>query len=263
MATARRKAPAELVEYRRKRNFGRTPEPSGAASPSPGQRFVVQKHAASHLHYDFRLEMGGTLKSWAVPKGPSLDPSVKRLAIHVEDHPLAYADFEGVIPKGEYGGGTVMIWDEGEWQPQGDADAGYRKGHLRFILQGKKLHGAWNLVRTTKAEEKKQWLLLKDKDEYASSSDVLRELPNSAVSKRSMESIAQQHDRVWHSEISTPVPEHVEPQLATLVSQVPDGDDWLHEIKYDGYRFMCRLLDGQVRLLTRNGNDWSARFPSL
>lgn len=266
MAAPRRKSPTELDEYRSKRNFQRTPEPSGAVSASQGRRFVIQKHAASHLHYDFRLEMGGTLKSWAVPKGPSLDPKVKRLAIHVEDHPLDYATFEGVIPQGEYGGGTVMIWDQGEWLPEGDVEAAYLKGHLRFNLRGKKLQGGWSLVRTTKNDGKEQWLLLKGRDEFASEQDVLNDLPNSVVSKRSMETIALERQRVWHSKTNatqTTLPETLLPQLATLVDKVPEGDDWLHEIKYDGYRLMCRLVADEVRLLTRNGNDWSARFPAL
>jgi bifunctional non-homologous end joining protein LigD len=136
-----------LTEYRRKRNFKRSPEPQDNAAATAGRQFVVQKHAATRLHYDFRLELGGVLKSWAVPKGPSLDPSVKSLAVHVEDHPLSYAAFEGVIPEGEYGGGTVMVWDHGTWAPEGDPEKAYRKGHLTFELRGKKLRGQWTLIR--------------------------------------------------------------------------------------------------------------------
>ena len=156
-----------LKQYRQKRSFKRTPEPSGSKTVKPGHRFVVQKHAASHLHYDFRLEMGGTLKSWAVPKGPSLDPAQKRLAIQVEDHPIEYADFEGTIPQGEYGGGTVMVWDRGNWIPEnGDPEAAYRAGELKFTLEGQKLQGSWVLVRTDRSGTRTpQWLLIKHRDD--------------------------------------------------------------------------------------------------
>src|SRR6185295_14763669 len=158
-----------LHEYKRKRHFKRTPEPKGEKAPSNGRSYVIQKHASRNLHYDFRLELDGVLKSWAVPKGPSLDPSVKRLAVHVEDHPVEYGDFEGIIPKGEYGGGTVMLWDHGLWEPLGDPHKAYQKGHLRFALHGEKLHGGWHLVRSRRGEEgeKEQWLLFKDDDDVA------------------------------------------------------------------------------------------------
>jgi bifunctional non-homologous end joining protein LigD len=159
-----------LREYKRKRNFRRTPEPAGgAAAKSKARQFVVQKHDATRLHYDFRLELDGTLKSWAVPKGPSLDPAVKALAVHVEDHPLEYAGFEGTIPKGQYGGGTVMVWDRGQWEPDGDPKQGYRQGKLKFRLHGEKLHGSWALVRMggRAGEDGKNWLLIKHDDEAA------------------------------------------------------------------------------------------------
>ena len=180
----RRAVKGDLSRYREKRDFSKTPEPGGelAAAPSQGLRFVVQKHAARRLHYDFRLELDGVLKSWAVAKGPSLDPSEKRLAIHVEDHPIDYGDFEGIIPKGEYGGGTVMIWDRGFWRPEGDPAKGYAKGHLAFELDGGKLHGRWHLIRTKgrPGEKKEQWLLFKSDDEYAEPAargNVLEEAP--------------------------------------------------------------------------------------
>ena len=159
---------AQLAEYNRKRDFHRTSEPSGRVERGRGHSFVVQKHAARRLHYDFRLELDGVLKSWAVPKGPSFDPSVKRLAVEVEDHPLSYADFEGTIPHGEYGGGSVLVWDRGSWEPEGDPHKGLDKGHLRFALHGEKLSGTWNLVRTRRDPRgKPQWLLIKSHDEAA------------------------------------------------------------------------------------------------
>lgn len=181
----------DLDEYRRKRDFGRTPEPEARKGPAGGI-FVVHKHAASHLHYDFRLEMEGVLKSWAVPKGPSLDPSVKRLAMLVEDHPLDYAGFEGVIPEGQYGAGTVMIWDSGHWTPEGDPVAAFKKGAMKFSLDGKKLKGKWALVRLKRPREegKESWLLMKEKDGEASGGrDILDEMPLSAATGRGMEEI--------------------------------------------------------------------------
>src|SRR3954454_12384213 len=159
-----------LQEYKRKRNFRATPEPEGKVAKAKGQSFVIQKHAATRLHYDFRLEMEGVLRSWAVPKGPSLDPAEKRLAVHVEDHPLEYGGFEGIIPKGQYGGGTVLLWDRGTWEPEGDPVAAYRKGHIKFRLDGEKLHGGWHLVRLhgeRAGENKENWLLFKAEDEAA------------------------------------------------------------------------------------------------
>jgi len=178
-----------LREYHRKRDFGRTPEPRGdAAAARDGHRFVVQKHAASRLHYDFRLELDGTLKSWAVPKGPSLDPGEKRLAMQTEDHPIGYADFEGVIPEGEYGGGTVMIWDRGIWEPEvDDVGAALAKGDLKFTLRGTKLRGSWVLVRM----RDRQWLLIKHRDNAASTLDITAAKPRSAASRRTLAGIAR------------------------------------------------------------------------
>jgi bifunctional non-homologous end joining protein LigD len=291
-----------LEEYNRKRDFHRTPEPAGgpvrAKTPAVAPlSFVVQKHAASRLHYDFRLELNGVLLSWAIPKGPSLDPGKKRLAAHVEDHPIEYGGFEGIIPKGQYGGGTVLLWDRGRWIPEGpDPEAAYKKGSLKFRLEGEKLHGRWALVRMAgKAakERHENWLLIKECDEVAapgSDSALVDENPLSVATGRSMQKIAEDHDRVWDSGVGEiagepkpaankpklnraatrprggrkrAMPDTVTPQLATLVSDAPDGPEWLHELKYDGYRLLTRIEDGDVRLLTRNGLDWTARFAAL
>lgn len=187
-----------LVKYRQKRHFTRTPEPKGRQTSTRGNSYVVQKHDASHLHYDFRLELGGVLKSWAVPKGPSLDPSIKRLAIHVEDHPVAYGSFEGTIPKGQYGGGTVMLWDHGSWEPIGDPQKGYQAGKLKFILHGQKLRGKWMLLKTKgstdRRHQEKSWLLIKEHDEEAvdaNESDVLEKEPLSVTTGRDLNEITQ------------------------------------------------------------------------
>jgi bifunctional non-homologous end joining protein LigD len=297
-----------LREYKRKRNFRKTPEPvaNGADKPgharNTGHQFVIQKHDASRLHYDLRLELDGTLKSWAVPKGPSLDPKVKALAVHVEDHPLSYAGFEGVIPEGEYGGGTVMVWDRGEWIPEGDAAKDYRAGKLKFKLEGEKLHGSWALVRMggRAGEDGKNWLLIKHNDESARPAakyDVLKKEPLSVISLRDLPGIAEAADRTWHSKghagqsrkkakpksSSRPraskatsrslaqtsgarkssQPTKLQPQLATLAQEVPAGDGWLHELKFDGYRIFAFVKNGRVRLISRNGKDWTKRFPTI
>jgi len=186
-----------LAKYRTKRDFKVTSEPKGTSrknGPKGSLIFVVQKHQASHLHYDFRLEWNGVLLSWAVPKGPSLDPSVKRLAMAVEDHPIEYAAFEGIIPEGQYGGGTVMVWDQGTWEPEIDVESGLRDGDLKFSLHGRKLRGSWVLVRTKTGPASKSgrasWLLIKHRDRYANTSDVVSEKPRSVVSKRLMAGIA-------------------------------------------------------------------------
>src|SRR5262245_23277462 len=195
-----------LKEYRKKRDFRLTPEPRGEVAPTRSAgRFVWQKHAARHLHSDFRLELDGVLKSWAVPKGPSLDPSQKRLAVHVEDHPLEYGDFEGVIPEGEYGGGTVVLWDRGTWTPEGDPHQGYRRGDLKFHLAGEKLKGSFTLVRMGAQEDGKRenWLLIKHRDEEArrgKEGEITARLPDSVATERSVEEIAADRRRVWRSD---------------------------------------------------------------
>jgi bifunctional non-homologous end joining protein LigD len=289
-----------LETYRQKRNFDRTSEPRGKQTRRKGHSFVVQKHDASRLHYDFRLELGGVLLSWAVPKGPSLDPHVKRLAMQTEDHPLDYGDFEGVIPAGEYGGGSVLLWDQGTWEPEGDAEEMYRRGRLNFELHGEKLHGRFHLVRTPSGEKRneRRWLLFKSNDEAAepgTDARVLEENPRSVLSGRDLESIASDPDHVWTSRPAdnqtskskkparvspsapTPsvalakqpaakraaLPDFIEPQLATLAPEAPAEADWLHEIKLDGYRILARIEDGHARLLSRRGNDWTSRLPSL
>jgi bifunctional non-homologous end joining protein LigD len=207
-------ASRKLAKYQAKRDFGKTAEPSGDKPKSSfGHSYLVQKHAARRMHYDFRLELDGTLKSWAVTKGPSLNPADKRLAVHVEDHPLAYGDFEGTIPKGEYGGGTVMLWDQGSWEAIGNAEKGYKKGHLDFELHGKRLKGRWHLVRmhgNRRGDEKREnWLLIKGKDEYANDDGdaALEKFQKSVVSSRSMESLASGNAKVWTSKGSgTPAP---------------------------------------------------------
>lgn len=301
-----------LEAYREKRDFGKTPEPSGEEPmPHEGLLYVIQKHAASHMHWDFRIELNGVLLSWAVPKGPSLDPSDKRLAMHVEDHPLEYGSFEGVIPKGEYGGGTVMLWDRGTWMPDhGDPAEHLAQGHLKFYLFGERLRGKWMLVRTKGyGGGRDSWLLFKEKDDEVRSHDdfdATKEWTDSVATGRSMEQIAADIDAVWHSaegedakdggkpaalvpdarrqrgadEAAAPrlalpdlgkvpgaekaeMPKSLDVELATLVKQVPDGDQWIHEVKFDGYRILARVHDGQVRLISRNDNDWTERFSAV
>ncbi len=255
------KPDAGLRRYREKRDFSATPEPAGQRKPraAPELAFVVQKHAARRLHYDFRLELDGTLKSWAVPKGPSLDPKQRRMAVHVEDHPLDYAGFEGTIPPGHYGAGEVIVWDRGTWVPIGDAAAGYRDGKLKFVLHGRKLRGAWTLVRMQPREGERQesWLLIKEKDEAARSAaefDVTAALPDSVL--------ADAPPAIPAAAKPAPLPEEFKPALATLVEAQPKGD-WTYEIKFDGYRLLARIDGDDVRLFTRNGNDWTARLPDL
>ena len=263
-----------VSEYTRKRNFEITSEPPESAPAKRGKkvasalRFVIQKHAARNLHYDFRLELDGTLKSWAVPKGPSLDPAQKRLAVHVEDHPISYGTFEGSIPEGQYGAGDVIVWDHGVWQPIGDPQETYKAGKLKFTLIGEKLSGDWALVRThlRGSGDKEQWLLIKERDQQArpaSEFDVVAELPKSVLSDATIGDKNTKKAVKKTKAIKpkpTALPEQLAPQLATLVDKVPAGD-WRYEIKFDGYRILARIDNGEVRLLTRNGHDWTAKLP--
>ncbi|MFQ6573979.1 DNA ligase D [Pseudomonas sp. UM16] len=260
-----------LQEYQRKRDFNATSEPMGKApraKQAHALQYCIQKHDASHLHYDFRLELDGTLKSWAIPKGPSLDPKVRRLAVHVEDHPLDYASFEGTIPEGHYGAGDVIVWDRGVWQPEGDPRQAYAKGKLRFRLQGEKLAGVWNLFRTRLAGKKEQWMLVKSEDNEARSTDdydIVQAQPDSVLSERTLlprqaTSSAGQRPARASAARKAKLPEHLHPQLATLVESPPSGD-WRYEVKFDGYRLLARIKANEVRLFTRNGHDWSAKMP--
>ena len=279
-----------LDDYNRMRDFSATDEPAAkrprkAAKKAHALQYCIQKHDASRLHYDFRLELDGALKSWAVPKGPSLDPKVKRLAVHVEDHPLDYATFEGTIPEGHYGAGEVIVWDRGVWTPQGDPHEAYEKGRLKFELQGEKLAGLWNLVRTHMPGKQEQWFLIKHQDDAArpeSEYDVVQAEPDSVLSDRTIvpkrrgkaaaeaakpakkpakaKSPKKAAKASLSGAVAGPLPETLKPQLATLVESAPSGD-WLYEIKFDGYRIMARIDNGEVRLITRNGHDWTHKLP--
>lgn len=271
-----------LQRYRDKRNFSATPEPQGG-QPSGGQlQFVIQKHAARSLHYDFRLELDGTLKSWAVPKGPSLDPHERRMAVEVEDHPLDYAGFEGTIPEGHYGAGQVIVWDNGTWQPEGDARAGLAAGKLKFSLHGHKLSGRWTLVRMRGRGNERQtpWLLIKEHDdamrpaaEYSvteaepgsvMSDAVIGQAPPAATKAAGKKSAAGKRTAgKARPRATVPLPESLSPQLATLVDGVPPDGEWLYEMKFDGYRLLARVEKGEVKLFTRNGHDWTAKLRAL
>jgi bifunctional non-homologous end joining protein LigD len=274
-----------LQNYHQKRDFRKTPEPRGKIAKNAEGKlpFVVHKHAATRLHYDFRLEMAGMLASWAVPKGPSLDPKQRRLAVEVEDHPLDYGGFEGTIPAGEYGAGAVIIWDRGYWVPEGNPLTGRQQGKLKFQLFGEKLRGGWTLVRIRnprQANGKNNWLLIKDADDSASNLEIVSERPESVKSGRAIEELnnprrpgktpaqssrrsATVRRRDSANRANAAMPKFVEPQLATLVTAVPDGQQWLHELKFDGYRIFCRVDNGRVTLLTRNAQDWTGRFGAL
>ena len=316
---------AQLERYRSMRDFNTTAEPSGAGAntntfamrkptTSRGLPFVIQKHAASHLHYDFRLSWNGVLKSWAIAKGPSYNPQERRLAIEVEDHPLEYGGFEGIIPQGQYGGGTVMIWDQGSWWPQlgsENVDACLRAGHLKFEMNGSKMKGKWALIRMNHAadgpKDKPQWLLIKEHDKYErgpTDQAITDERPNSSVTGRSIDQIAQAQDHVWNSNRADPLqsaqapapksatrksapvptkkpappptpsldlrdlprerqPDFISPQLAFEAESTPNTDDWIHELKLDGYRIQARKSGSHVQLLTRKGIDWTHRMPTI
>ncbi|WP_434512893.1 DNA ligase D [Desulfitobacterium sp. AusDCA] len=253
---------AKLNRYNQKRNFERTLEPEGITEIArEGLSFVVQHHIARRDHYDLRLEWDGALLSWAVPRGPSYDTRDKRLAVQVEEHPLEYRNFEGTIPKGEYGGGVVMIWDEGCWEPYGDVDDGLREGMLKFVLKGRRLKGKWALVRLKRkaGETKDNWLLLKEKDEYAKAADGISEFSTSIRTGRTMTEIEEGEDeKITRNPFSS-----TGVQLAQLVQTVPEGEDWLYELKYDGYRILAYIEGNSVRLITRNGNDYAERFQDV
>jgi bifunctional non-homologous end joining protein LigD len=276
-----------LEDYNRMRDFSATSEPAAVKragkkkAADSALQFCIQKHDASHLHYDFRLELDGALKSWAVPKGPSLDPKVKRLAVHVEDHPLDYASFEGSIPEGHYGAGDVIVWDRGLWIPLEDPQKAYAKGKLKFELQGEKLGGIWNLVRTHMPGKKENWFLIKHQDTAARPQDdydVLLAEPDSVLSERTLvdkPKLAAKQVKPLDKPAAKPrkkasgtltgahkakIPAQLKPELATLVDSAPEGE-WSYEIKFDGYRIMARIDHDQVQLFTRNGHDWTHKLP--
>jgi len=285
-----------LKTYREKRDFRKTAEPSGEGAgkrrAAEGRRYLIQKHDATRLHFDFRLEIDGVLASWAVTRGPSLDPEDKRLAVHTEDHPLDYGEFEGTIPKGEYGGGTVMLWDEGTWEPVEGEDDDISDGKLKFTLYGRRLRGNWMLVRIKNNRDPKSkadnWLLFKERDDHAiaEKTPLTERALTSVRTGRTMEEIAEGHVE-WSKSgpkirseggealpkraprksgvggERLPLPKFVKPQLATLLEDAPAGDKWLHEIKYDGYRAIAATAGGKVAIYTRTGLDWSDRFASL
>jgi bifunctional non-homologous end joining protein LigD len=294
----------KLSTYRKKRDFDKTAEPRGdvPVKPAKQRRFVIQKHDATRLHYDLRLEFDGVFKSWAVTKGPSLDPADKRLAVEVEDHPLDYGDFEGAIPEGEYGGGTVLLWDRGTWESD-DPEKGFKKGDLKFTLHGDKLHGSWVLVRMRNDRtggKRTNWLLIKHRDEYAreGKANTILEEDRSVASGRSMDQIASgkgkapkpfmtakttraRADAVWHSNRGDDVisyaapekelkggkaaamPDFVAPELCTSVERPPSAEGWCHEIKFDGYRVQVRVEEGKATLKTRKGLDWTGKFQAI
>ena len=278
--SAKRRVSSSLSTYHAKRRFTETPEPKGAKSRKAGWSYVIQKHAARRLHYDFRLELDGVLKSWAVTRGPSLNPKDKRLAVRTEDHPVDYGSFEGVIPPDNYGAGTVLLWDRGSWEPLGDPHQGLERGKLVFRLHGERLRGEWALIRLRprKPERRESWLLIKATDDEADARhDVTKEFDTSVETERDLPSIAtDETSRVHVSNRSAKpgarrsskrdrndLPKLVEPELATLVDDVPTGDDWLFEIKFDGYRILTAASGDEVRCYTRNGLDWTARFGGL
>ncbi|HEX8301174.1 DNA ligase D [Sphingomonas sp.] len=271
-----------LERYNSKRDFAQTTEPAGAIARTGGNRFMVQKHDASRLHWDLRLEVDGVLKSWAVTRGPSIDPGEKRLAVRTEDHPLSYADFEGTIPKGQYGGGTVMLWDDGAWEPiEGKSAKDLEKGHLHFRLDGIRMKGEWLLIRLKPRgkEKAENWLLRKIDDEHAGATDFLVETALTSIKTgRTMSEIEEgKKPRVVPKAAkaakaappkpkkggSGKAPAFHSPQLATLVDSVPAGNNWLHEVKYDGYRALISVGGGGAKIFTRSGLDWTDKFPGI
>ena len=293
--TRAKKGSDPLATYNAKRDFGKTPEPSGKPESSEkGNLFIVQKHDATRLHWDLRLEVDGVLKSWAVTKGPSPDPDIKRLAVRTEDHPMSYATFEGTIPKGEYGGGTVMLWDRGSWAPiEGKSASDLDEGHLHFTLHGERMQGEWLLIRLKKkpGEKRENWLLRKLQDAHAEEGDALiereltsvltgRSMAEIAADKRGAFPLAGKKDDAFLAQMEkaaahtakkakpgkrkdAPLPKFRKPQLATLVDDVPTGNGWMHEIKFDGYRSMIAARGSEVRVYTRSGKDWTDKFGPL
>src|SRR5215470_12088982 len=279
-----------LKEYREKRDFERTTEPKPKLGREAGSQFVVQKHDARRLHYDLRLELGGTLKSWAVTRGPSLIVGEKRLAVRTEDHPMAYLDFEGNIPKGEYGGGAMIVWDRGRWESASDPELGLKKGRLDITLHGTRLKGQWHLVRMRPrpGEKKEQWLFIKADDEFGRRSgepDITEQETTSFLSGRTTQQLAAEgelrKDHAGRAEMlesrkaSLPdagtvrgarkgiLPAFIEPSLPQPTDRAPIGPQWVHEIKYDGYRMQARIDGPRVQLLTRKGLDWTSRFSPI
>lgn len=268
--------PSGIDTYRAKRRFQETPEPAGSVGGSDGDgaMFVIQKHKASHLHYDLRLEIGGALKSWAVPQGPCLDPKVRRFAKLVEDHPIEYGSFEGRIPDGNYGAGSVIIWDKGTYVSLKEPEAALAEGELKFRLAGEKLSGGWTMVRLK--DDPTSWLLIKERDPSArplADYDVLVEAPNSVVTGRPVEEEAtpapvrraprRKAPGKLAGAVAAPMPAKWRPQLASTAETPPPGKGWIHEIKYDGYRTLVFVEGGRASLITRNGHDWTDRYGAL
>lgn len=257
-------ASGALNAYRRKRDFAHTPEPRGRGSaPRNARAFVVQLHHARTRHFDLRLQLGDVLRSWAVPKGPSLDPRLKRLAVQVEDHPLDYGRFEGEIPAGQYGAGKVWVWDRGTWTPEGDARKGLAAGHLRFRLDGERLQGSWSLIRTRPRGPQPQWLLVKSKDNAARAGDEADDTPLAQYRRRSrLRSPRRARRRTSRARAGEQPPERIGLQLARLTDAAPRGAQWLHEVKFDGYRALIWRAGERVRITSRGSQDWTHRLPA-
>lgn len=275
---ARGKSKSSLDTYHSKRRFEETPEPRGRKARRKGKGYAIQMHDARRLHYDLRLELDGVLKSWAITRGPSLDPSDKRLAVRTEDHPVDYITFEGIIPEGHYGAGTVLLWDRGEWDPIGDPHEGLEEGKLTFHLRGERLKGRWALVRFKgkKNEKRENWLLIKERDDEADEDkNLVDEYKTSVATGKDHKAIAENPERKWSSSkekkdgasprknATAKRPRFVKPALATLVDDVPSGKEWLFEMKFDGYRALASASGDDVRIYTRSGLDWTDRFGTL